>query len=140
MQDAFPEAYLDHRLYQADPCPLLRRYHLCAEAGQCGWHQTSGHRQGWGSKVMGPTTTADPSLIHDIKAFEESVAIHIYEGGIPTDQAKDVAAQAQSFRIRNRAGRASGSMPKGKDWGRLVWCPKNKISQPQTELNFLLCD
>ena len=46
---------------------------------------------------MSPTTTADPSLIPDIEAFEERVAIHIHEGGIPTDQAKDLAAQAQGF-------------------------------------------
>ena len=26
------------------------------------------------------------------------MAIHIYEGGIPTDEAKDLAAQAQGFR------------------------------------------
>ena len=31
-------------------------------------------------------------------AFEERVAIHINEGGIPTEQAKDLAAQAQGFR------------------------------------------
>ena len=47
---------------------------------------------------MSPTTTADPSLIPDIEAFEERVAIHIHEGGIPTNQAKDLAAQAQGFR------------------------------------------
>jgi hypothetical protein len=47
---------------------------------------------------MNPTTIADPSLIPDIEAFEERVAIHIHEGGIPTDEAKDVAAQAQGFR------------------------------------------
>ena len=47
---------------------------------------------------MSPTTIADPALIPDIEAFEERVAIHIYEGGIPTDQAKDLAAQAQGFR------------------------------------------
>jgi hypothetical protein len=47
---------------------------------------------------MSRTTTADPSLIPDIEAFEERVAIHIHEGGIPTDQAKDLAAQAQGFR------------------------------------------
>ena len=46
---------------------------------------------------MSRTTTADPSLIPDIEAFEERVAIHIHEGGIPTDQAKDLAAQAQGF-------------------------------------------
>ena len=47
---------------------------------------------------MGRTTTADPGLIPDIEAFEERVAIHIYEGGIPTEEAKDLAAQAQGFR------------------------------------------
>ena len=47
---------------------------------------------------MSPTTIADPSLIPDIEAFEERVAIHIHEGGIPTNQAKDLAAQAQGFR------------------------------------------
>ena len=47
---------------------------------------------------MSRTTTADPALIPDIEAFEERVAIQIHEGGIPTDQAKDLAAQAQGFR------------------------------------------
>ena len=47
---------------------------------------------------MSPTTIADPALIPDIEAFEESLAIHIHEGGIPTDKAKDLAAQAQGFR------------------------------------------
>ena len=47
---------------------------------------------------MSRTTTADPSLIPDIEAFEDRVAIHIHEGGIPTDEAKDLAAQAQGFR------------------------------------------
>ena len=47
---------------------------------------------------MRPTKIADPVLINDIEAFEERVAIHIHEGGIPTDQAKDLAAQAQGFR------------------------------------------
>ena len=47
---------------------------------------------------MGRTIIADPSLIPDIEAFEERVAIHIHEGAIPSDQAKDLAAQAQGFR------------------------------------------
>ena len=47
---------------------------------------------------MSPTTIAEPALIPDIEAFEERVAIHIHEGGIPTHQAKDLAAQAQGFR------------------------------------------
>ena len=51
---------------------------------------------------MSPTTIADPSLIPDIEAFEERVAIHIHEGGIPTNQAKDLAAQAQGFRDQAR--------------------------------------
>ena len=46
---------------------------------------------------MSPTTIADPVLIPDIETFEERVAIHIHGGGIPTDQAKDLAAQAQGF-------------------------------------------
>ena len=47
---------------------------------------------------MSRTTRAEPALIPDIEAFEERVAIHIHEGGIPTDQAKDLAAQAQGCR------------------------------------------
>ena len=47
---------------------------------------------------MSHTMIADPNLIPDIEAFEERVAILIHEGGIPTDQAKDLAAQAQGFR------------------------------------------
>ena len=47
---------------------------------------------------MSRTTRAEPALIPDIEAFEERVAIHILEGGIPTDQAKDLAAQAQGLR------------------------------------------
>jgi hypothetical protein len=41
---------------------------------------------------------ADPTLIPDIEAFEERVAIHIHEGGILSDEAKDLAAKAQGFR------------------------------------------
>ena len=40
---------------------------------------------------------ADPALIPDIEAFEERVAIHTHDDGISTDQAKDLAAQAQGF-------------------------------------------
>ena len=47
---------------------------------------------------MSCTTTADLSLIPDIESFEERVAIHIHESGIPTDQAEDLLAQAQGFR------------------------------------------
>lgn len=47
---------------------------------------------------MSRTTIADPALIPDIEAFEERVAIHIHEGGIPTEEAKDLAAQDQGFR------------------------------------------
>ena len=47
---------------------------------------------------MSRTIIADPSLIPDIEAFEERVAIHIHEGGLPTEEAKDLAAQAQGFR------------------------------------------
>ena len=51
---------------------------------------------------MSRTIIADPSLIPDIESFKERVAIHIHEGGIPTDQAKDLAAQAQGFRNQAR--------------------------------------
>ena len=47
---------------------------------------------------MGRTTIADRAFIPDIEAFEERVAIHIHEGGIPTEEAKDMVAQAQGFR------------------------------------------
>jgi hypothetical protein len=47
---------------------------------------------------MSGTTAADPSLIPGIEAFEDRVAIMVYEGGVPIDQAKDLAAQAQGFR------------------------------------------
>ena len=57
---------------------------------------------------MSPTTIADPALIPDIEAFEERVAIHIYDGGIPTDQAKDLAAQAQGFRNQALLGLVEG--------------------------------
>ena len=46
---------------------------------------------------MGRTTTADPTLIPDIEVFEDLVAIHIHEGGIPTEEAKELTAQAQGF-------------------------------------------
>ena len=46
---------------------------------------------------MSHTMTADRRLIPDIEAFEERVAIMVYEGGIPTHIAMDLAAQAQGF-------------------------------------------
>ena len=46
---------------------------------------------------MSHTMRADPSLIPDIEAFEERVAIMVHEGGIPTHIAMDLAAQAQGF-------------------------------------------
>ena len=46
---------------------------------------------------MSRTTTADPSLIPDIDAFEERAAIAEYEGGLTRKQAEDLAAQAQGF-------------------------------------------
>jgi hypothetical protein len=67
---------------------------------------------------MGRTTIADPALIPDIEAFVERVAIHIHEGGIPTEEAKDLAAQAQGFRNQATTGHGSGSVSKGKGWGR----------------------
>ena len=53
---------------------------------------------------MSCTTTADLSLIPDIEAFEERVAIMVYDGGIPSDQAKELAAQAQGLRRKEKAG------------------------------------
>ena len=47
---------------------------------------------------MSCITTADPALVPDIEAFEERVAIMVHEGGILTDKAKDLAAQARGFR------------------------------------------
>ena len=47
---------------------------------------------------MSRTTTADPSLIPDIDAFEERAAIAEYEAGLTRKQAEDLAAQAQGFR------------------------------------------
>ena len=53
---------------------------------------------------MSPTTIADPALIPDIEAFEERVAIHIHEGGIPTNQAKDLARRLRASAIRRTTG------------------------------------
>ena len=65
---------------------------------------------------MSRATTADPALIPDIEAFEERVAIHIHEGGIPTDEAKDLAAQAQ------------GSRSQAQYWAWLrVYCDKKRL-------------
>ena len=50
---------------------------------------------------MNERTVADPSLIPDIEAFEERVAILIFEGGIHPQNAKDLAAQAQGFTNQN---------------------------------------
>lgn len=47
---------------------------------------------------MSRTTTADMALLPDIEAFEERVAIHIHEGGIPNEEAKDMAARVQGSR------------------------------------------
>ena len=47
---------------------------------------------------MSRTTTADLALIPDIEAFGERMAIMVCEVGIPTEEAKDLAAQAQGFR------------------------------------------
>ena len=47
---------------------------------------------------MTEKTFAKPLLIPDIEAFEERVAILIFEGDIQPQKAKDLAAQAQGFR------------------------------------------
>ena len=75
---------------------------------------------------MSPTTIAEPALIPDIEAFEERVAIHIHEGGIPTDEAKDVAAQAQGFRSQAHYI-GSGSTPTGNGWGRVTQERKGSV-------------
>ena len=80
---------------------------------------------------MSPTTIADPSLIPDIEAFEERVAIHIHEGGIPTEEAKDLAAQAQGFRNQAQYWACSGSMSKGNGWGRVAECRNRNGSAPE---------
>ena len=49
---------------------------------------------------MGRTTTADPSLIPDIEAFEERAAIAEYDGSLTRQDAEDMAAQAQGFQDR----------------------------------------
>tara|TARA_B100000989_G_C19138192_1_gene302198 strand:- start:120 stop:245 length:126 start_codon:yes stop_codon:yes gene_type:complete len=41
---------------------------------------------------MSRTTTADPSLIPDIEAFEERAAIAEYDGGLTWQDAEDLAA------------------------------------------------
>ena len=46
---------------------------------------------------MTEKTFSKPLLIPDIEAFEERVAILIFEGGIQSEKAKDLAAQAQGF-------------------------------------------
>ena len=69
---------------------------------------------------MSPTATADPALIPDIEAFEERVTIHIHEGGVPTEEAKDLAARAQGFLNQSHTtGRGSGSMSRGRGWGKM---------------------
>jgi hypothetical protein len=75
---------------------------------------------------MSRTTIADPALIPDIEAFEERVAIHIHEGGIPTDEAKDLAAQAQGFRNQAHYWAWLRVYVERK---RLGWAPDQKLSQ-----------
>ena len=44
---------------------------------------------------MSRTMTVASALIPVIEALEERVVMMVYGGGIPTDQAKDIEAQAQ---------------------------------------------
>ena len=44
---------------------------------------------------MRRTTTVASALLPVIEAFEEKVVMMVYGGSIPTDQAKDLAAQAR---------------------------------------------
>ena len=62
---------------------------------------------------MSRTTTADPSLIPDIEAFEERAAIAEYDGGLTRQDAEDLAAQAQGFQVGSTTGRGSGFMSGG---------------------------
>ena len=47
---------------------------------------------------MSRTTTVASARSLDIEALVDRVVIMVYEGGIPTDQAKKLAAQAQGLR------------------------------------------
>ena len=53
---------------------------------------------------MSYTAKVDPCFIPDSEAFDERMAIMVHEGGIPTEQAKDLAAQAQGFRRKEEVG------------------------------------
>ena len=53
---------------------------------------------------MSYTAKVDPCFIPDSEAFDERMAIMVHEGGIPTEQAKDLAAQAQGFRRKVEVG------------------------------------
>ena len=48
-------------------------------------------------------------LIPNIDVFEERSAIAQHEEGLTRKQAEDLAAQAQGFRIRGKAGRGHAS-------------------------------
>ena len=78
--------------------------------------------------MMSPTTIADPALIPDIEAFEERVAIHIHEGGIPTEEAKDLAAQAQGFRNQAHYWAWLRLYVKGSSWGRVIRSKTKPVS------------
>ena len=47
---------------------------------------------------MSRTTTLASARSPDIEALEERIIIMVYGGGIPTDQAKNLVAQAQGLR------------------------------------------
>jgi hypothetical protein len=83
---------------------------------------------------MSPTTIADPALIPDIEAFEERVAIHIFDGGIPTDQAKDLAHRRKAAAIRRTTGLGSGCMLRGRAWGRST---HEELAQPLMGLGMI---
>ena len=53
---------------------------------------------------MSYTAKVDPCFIPDSEAFDERMAIMVHEGGIPTEQAKDLAAQAQGLRRKEEVG------------------------------------
>ena len=51
-----------------------------------------------GNALAKDTLIRSSASLSTSEAFEERAAIMVYEGGIPTDRAMDLGAQAQGFR------------------------------------------
>lgn len=83
---------------------------------------------------MSHTVKASPSLIPDIKAFDERVAIHIHEGGITTNQAEDLAAQAQGLCPEETVGVGISESRKdrpvllGTGWYKFIFYQRNRAN------------